>query len=324
VVLDKTGTLTFGRTEVQAVRAMAGSTEREVLQHAATAEIRSEHPLGKAIVARARAMGLSINEPEQFDYASGRGVSAVIDGSTILVGNRRLLADSHVELLESFAPPPEAGSQVFVAWDGHLLGVAVIADTIRDEAKRAIEEFDRMRVRTILLTGDSRPVADAVARQLGIDEVEAEVLPEGKLLRIKELIAGGHIVAMVGDGINDAPALTAASVGVAMGSGTDVARESGDIVLLANDLLKFTETLAIARWTRRIIWWNFAGTIGVDMVGIVLASVGLLSPTLAAFIHVTSELAFILNSARLLPRSESSAKSATADEPCDNTLARAA
>jgi Cd2+/Zn2+-exporting ATPase/Cu+-exporting ATPase len=248
-------------------------------------------------------MGLSVKEPERFDYTPGRGISAVVNGSTILVGNRALLMDSRIDLPESLVAARDVGSAVFVARDGRFLGTVVIGDTIRNEARRAIEAFDRMSVRTVLLTGDTKHAAEAVARQLGIHEVEAEVLPEAKLARIEQLVADGHVVAMVGDGINDAPALTAASVGVAMGSGTDVARESGDVVLLGNDLVKFAETLEIARWTRRIIWQNFVGTLAIDLVGIMLAAVGVLNPTLAAFVHVASEMTFILNSARLLPRS---------------------
>jgi Cd2+/Zn2+-exporting ATPase/Cu+-exporting ATPase len=211
-----------------------------------------------------------------------------------------------------------------VTRNGRLLGAIAITDTVRPEARRAIEALSRLGIRTVLLTGDTKPVAEAVALDLGISEIEADLLPEMKLARIKGLVAGGRTVAMVGDGINDAPALAEASIGVAMGSGTDVARETADIVLLGNDLLKFTETLAIARRTRRIIWWNFAGTIGVDIVGIALASMGLLGPTLAAFIHVTSELAFILNSARLLPRRKQGAavaEMAVASE--SNSLAKA-
>jgi Cd2+/Zn2+-exporting ATPase/Cu+-exporting ATPase len=211
---------------------------------------------------------------------------------------------------QNFSATVDAYSEVFVARNGQFLGAIVIADTTRPEARRAIEALNQMGIRSVLLTGDSMPVAAMVARELGISEVEAELLPEMKLARIKSLVTSGRVVAMVGDGINDAPALAEASVGVAMGSGTDVARESADVVLLGNDLLKFTQTLEIARWTRRIIWWNFAGTIGVDLVGIALASAGMLSPTLAAFIHVTSELAFILNSARLLPRTKQSSAAA--------------
>jgi len=198
----------------------------------------------------------------------------------------------------------DSASEVFVARSGQFLGAILIADSVRPEARRAIVSLGRMNIRPILLTGDTEPVANIVARELCISEVEADSLPEAKLARIKDLVNSGCVVAMVGDGINDAPALTQASVGVAMGSGTDVARESADVVLLGNDLLKFTETLAIARWTRRIIWQNFVGTIGVDLVGIGIAAAGLLNPTLAAFIHVASEMTFILNSARLLPRSD--------------------
>jgi len=302
VVLDKTGTLTFGRTEVRSVLPTAGASEVDVLDAAASAEMRSEHPLGKAIINLATAKNRSPREPECFDYVPGRGITAMVDGVAILVGNRALLSGHSIEVPCNFAAGGDTSSEVFVARDGRLLGAIVVADTVRPEAKRAIEALNIMGIRSVLLTGDTKPVAEMVAHDLGISEVEADLLPEMKLARIKSLVAAGRVVAMVGDGINDAPALAEASVGVAMGSGTDVARESADVVLLGNDLLRFTETLAIARWTRRIIWWNFAGTLGIDMVGIALASVGLLSPTLAAFIHVTSELAFILNSARLLPR----------------------
>ena len=302
VVLDKTGTLTFGRTEVQALVPCAGVSEVDLLEAAASAEMRSEHPLGKAIVNFASAKKRPIREPDRFDYVAGRGITAIVYGFTILVGNRSLLADHAIDVPRNFAGSADTSSEVFVARNGKFLGAIVVADTVRPEARRAIEALNRSGIRSILLTGDTRPVAANVARDLGISEVESDLLPEMKLARIRNLVANGRVVAMVGDGVNDAPALAEASVGVAMGSGTDVARESADVVLLGNDLLKFTEALEIARWTRRIIWWNFAGTLGVDAVGIALASAGLLSPTLAAFIHVTSELAFILNSARLLPR----------------------
>jgi len=325
VVLDKTGTLTFGRIELQTVIPANGVAEVEVLDAAASAEMRSEHPLGKAIVSHAMAKNRSLDEPQRFDYTPGRGITAVLRGVTILVGNGALLTDHAIEIPHNFAARTEASSEVFVARGGRFLGAITLADTVRPEARRAIEALDRMGIRSVLLTGDTGQVAASVARALAITEVEADLLPEMKLDRIRSLVAAGRIVAMVGDGINDAPALAEASVGVAMGSGTDVARESADVVLLGNDLLKFTETVAIARWTRRIIWWNFAGTLGVDTVGIALASVGLLSPPLAAFIHVTSELAFILNSARLLPRTKHSAAAAEVPVASESkSLAKAA
>jgi P-type E1-E2 ATPase len=264
--------------------------------------LRSEHPLGKAIVARATAAGRAIGEAEDFTYKPGRGVSARIGKDVVLVGNRLLLSDHDVVVPAAVNESGEgATSDVYVARDGCVLGVIALSDTVRSEAQKAIEAIHRMGMRTILLTGDAEPIAASVARQLGIKEVEAALLPEAKLDRITALVASGSVVAMVGDGVNDAPALMAANVGIAMGSGTDVARESADIVLLGNDLAKFADTLAVARWTRRIIWQNFVGTMGVDGIGIGLAAFGFLDPLLAAFIHVTSEMMFILNSARLLP-----------------------
>jgi Cd2+/Zn2+-exporting ATPase/Cu+-exporting ATPase len=301
VVLDKTGTLTYGRPEVQRVMPAPNVTPDELIAAAAAAEVRSEHPLGSAIVAYARAENCPVAEPSRFEYTPGRGIAAVVGNVTVLVGNAVHLAESGV------AVPADVGlsaaaMNVFVARDGRFLGTIAIADAVRPEATRAVDALGQMGIQTILLTGDAQPVAAAVADALGIAEFEAEMLPETKLHRIQALVARGRVVAMVGDGVNDAPALTEANVGVAMGSGTDVARESADVVLLGNDLAKFVDTLAIARRTREIIWQNFAGTMAVDVVGVGLAAFGLLGPLLAAFIHVASELTFILNSARLLPR----------------------
>ncbi len=312
VVLDKTGTLTYGRPEVQRVFAAEGMTPEAVLDAAAAAEQRSEHPLGQTIVAYARAQKRPVVEPDRFSYTPGRGIAAEVAGTTVLVGNRAWMRDRGVVMAAAGAgiegdAAVTAASEVFVARDGHLLGAIAIADTVRPEALRAVTALGRMGIRTILLTGDTRPVAEAVARSLGIREVNADLLPADKLERVTALVAAGRTVAMVGDGVNDAPALTAASVGVAMGSGTDVARESADVVLLGNDLVRFVDTVAIARRARWIIWQNFAGTLTVDTLGIVLASLGFLNPLLAAFIHVASEMAFILNSARFLPSVERTA-----------------
>lgn len=301
VVLDKTGTLTYGRPEIETIIPAAGLGAEAVLEVAGSAELRSEHPLGKTVVARARSLGLALSEPERFKYTPGRGIDATVAGAVVLVGNRALLSEHGVALPDAFGARSCDATQVLVARNGALLGAIAIADRVRPEAAQAIKTLHLLGIETILLTGDTAPVAAAIARQLSVSEVCADLLPEGKQQRVRSLVALGRVVAMVGDGVNDAPALIDAQVGVAMGSGTDVARESADVVLLGNDLLKFAETLMIARRTRGIIWANFAGTIGVDTVGIVLAAFGFLNPLLAAFIHVASELAFILNSARLLP-----------------------
>ena len=314
VVLDKTGTLTYGQPEVRALLPADGVDPTQLLDTAASAELRSEHPLGKTIVAYARATGRALKEPERFGYTPGLGIDAALDGELLLVGNQALMRAHGIAVPAPLrAGHPEA-SEVFVAYAGRLLGAIAVADSARPEAAQAIKAIHAMGIKTILLTGDARAVAEVVARDLGITDVAADLLPEDKQKCVRSLVAEGHTVAMVGDGVNDAPALIEAQVGVAMGSGTDVARESADVVLLGNDLARFAQTLGIARRTRRIIWANFAGTIGVDAVGIVLAAVGLLNPLFAAFIHVTSELAFILNSARLLP-SRSSGATATQDTP---------
>lgn len=299
VLLDKTGTLTFGNPEVSAVRPYRGVQEREVLLAAAIAERPSDHPLGKAVRKAVSRERFTVPEPEQFEYIPGKGIVCMSEGEKIVVGNRTLIAEHGIDPEEAL-PDAVRTSEVLVARGGRFLGTIETEDVLRPEASEAVRRLREMGIRTMLLTGDVEDVAMSVGRRLGVDKVEAEMLPDRKLERVEELLAEGKKVAMVGDGVNDAPALMRASVGVAMGSGTDVAKESADVVLPGNDLLKFVETLEIARRCRRIILTNFAGTLLVDGIGVGLAAFGVLSPLLAAFIHVSSELAFVLNSARLL------------------------
>jgi heavy metal translocating P-type ATPase len=301
VAFDKTGTITLGTPEIYAIRPAPGVMDRALLEAAAIAERRSEHPLAVAIVRAADAARLPPVEPDRFEYVPGRGIFAKTHGDTIVVGSRAFIAAQGLSPDLFSTPVPQAATEVVVARNGVLLGAILIADTVRAEAPDAIRALRQLGLKTVLLTGDTLAVASAVGHQLQIDDVQAELLPDEKVDAVRRLAAGNHIVAMVGDGVNDAPALMHATVGVAMGSGTDVARESADVVLLGNDLSKFVETVRIARRARGIILFNFLGTLGVDTIGVGLAAFGLLNPLLAAFIHVASELTFILNSARLLP-----------------------
>ncbi len=301
VVLDKTGTLTSGTPTVQAVVPVDGASLALVLEVAAAAEVRSEHPLARAILDHARAAGVVVAEPQRFDYAPGKGVTASLNGVEIVVGTRALLKERGIPIDGLPSADTIAASEVTVASGRRLLGSILIADALRPEAIAAVSSLRAMQIRTVLLTGDHAAAAEAIARELQVDEFAGGLLPEQKLQRVRGLVTSGRTVAMVGDGVNDAPALAEASVGIAMGSGTDVTKESAHVVLIGNDLAKFVETLRINRRTRRVIRQNFGGTIAVDLLGIGLAAFGLLGPLLAAFIHVASELAFILNAARLLP-----------------------
>lgn len=299
VLLDKTGTLTYGSPEHLDVHAASGISATAVLRTAAIAESRSEHPIAKAILRKATQLGIPYKDPTIFEYAPGKGIIARNDSEEIIVGNQLFLLERGIQFKQENGAMP--GSEIFVAGGGRFLGTLQIADTLRPEAKNAIQSLKSMRLRTVLLTGDAKSVAEDVGRNLGVDEMVSDLLPEGKLQYVKQLTDKGHKVAMVGDGVNDAPALMQASVGVAMGSGTDVARESADVVLIGNDLSKLVETLQTARRCRRTIMQNFVGTLVVDSIGVGLAAFGFLNPLLAAFIHVSSEMTFILNSARLLP-----------------------
>ena len=339
VVLDKTGTLTVGAPRVVSVTpvesvAQPGAGEAEILALAAAAEWNSEHPIGRAIRTEAAVRDLTVPVPDDVAYSPGAGVSARVDGRRITVGRRedqegrdrartRSASDdtndatdaddaedatdtvsSTASDFESDPEAPAATSVVEVRADGRLLGTIALADRLRQGAATAVRDLSDMGLEVLMLTGDSPASARHVARVLGMaeEQVRAGLLPADKEKVIDSLRRAGKCVAMVGDGVNDAPALSAADVGVAMGTGTDVAREAGDVVLVGSAPADLVETVRVARRARRIIMVNFVGTVVVDVVGMIAAGLGLLGPVAAALVHVVSESAFILNSARLVPR----------------------
>jgi Cd2+/Zn2+-exporting ATPase/Cu+-exporting ATPase len=299
ILLDKTGTVTFGTPELVDMRPAREISTGFLLKTAAMAESRSEHPVAKAILKKASEMGIVCEDSSRFEYTPGKGVSAICASDEVLVGSENFLLERGISLSRVSGHSTDA--EVSVARKGKFLGTLVVADRLRPEAIESIQSLKCMGLRTVLLTGDTKAVAEDVGKKLGVDEVASELLPEQKLQYVNRLVESSHTVAMVGDGVNDAPALAQATVGVAMGSGTDVAQESADVVLIGNDLSKLVETLKVARRCRRTIMQNFVGTLVVDSIGVGMAAFGLLNPLLAAFIHVSSELVFILNSARLVP-----------------------
>jgi Cd2+/Zn2+-exporting ATPase/Cu+-exporting ATPase len=305
VVIDKTGTLTLGDPVVTGVVQVRTLPDNTVIQYAATAERHSNHPIARAIVKSALALGLTLDEHSNFKYLPGKGIVATSNGHEIVVGNNILMAEKGVELTKEIAESVSTETAngktiVLVANQNKICGFITISDRIRSESKKAIEELRKMGIRTIMLTGDNRFAAEAVAKEVGIDEVQAELLPQDKVTFVKRLVSEGHKVAMVGDGINDAPALAHADVGIGLGSGTDIAIEEADIVLMTSDLQKISYLLRSSRKAYRTIMQNFGGTLIVDGIGVALAFVGLLNPFLAAGIHVGSELIFISNSAKLI------------------------
>jgi heavy metal translocating P-type ATPase len=305
VLLDKTGTLTFGTPQIREVVSHNEFPVHEIIAAASIAERKSEHPLAKAIIARATELAVPVAEPDEFSYTPGKGVRVTYGGEEILVGSRALLMERAVKGISPVNGNGQGeASEVYVARGGQMLGTIRIADVLRPEAKRAVAAMRGMGLKTVLLSGDAQGVTTLVGRELGVDQAVGELLPDQKAKWVSQLRAKNRKVAMVGDGINDAPALVEANVGIAMGSGTDVARESADVILIGSDLSKLVETLRVARRCRGIIMQNFVGTLVVDSIGVGMAAFGFLNPLLAAFIHVTSEMAFILNSTRLLSRGE--------------------
>jgi P-type Cu+ transporter len=310
VVFDKTGTLTLGKPQVARVVPAPGVGEADVLRVAAAVELGSEHPLGAAIVERARELALELPSATDFEAAAGHGVHALIEEATAIVGNRRLMADHDIDVgplaseLDTAAQLGE--TPVFVAHGGTLLGLITASDPIRPEARAAVEQLRRRRIAVWLLTGDDSRVAHAIARQAGIDDVIAEVLPADKADQIRRLQAEGRVVAMVGDGINDAPALAQANLGVAIGTGTDVAIEASDVTLVGGDPRLVVSAIALSARTMRTIkqnlFWAFAYNVALIPVaaGVLYPVFGLLlDPILAAGAMAFSSVSVVLNSLRL-------------------------
>jgi P-type Cu+ transporter len=310
LVIDKTGTLTMGTPALTSTVALAPFDEAELLRLVASVERSSEHPLGAAIVAGAVARGLKLSDAVDFRSLAGLGVSARVDGHSVLAGNAALLANDGIDASELGARAEELrrdGTTVmFVAIDGRAAGLIGVADPVKENAAEALSTLRAEGVRVVMLTGDNRVTAEAVARRLGIDEVHAEVLPQRKAEVVIELKQAGRVVAMAGDGINDAPALAAADVGIAMGTGTDVAMESAGVTLVRGDLRGIVRALRLSRATMRNIRQNlfFAfiyNTIGIPIAaGVLYPWWGLmLNPMIASAAMSLSSVSVITNALRL-------------------------
>ncbi|MFH0896460.1 MAG: heavy metal translocating P-type ATPase [Candidatus Bathyarchaeota archaeon] len=306
VVFDKTGTLTKGEpnvTDIVPIAASQALLPDEVLRLATIAERGSEHPLGEAIVRGARKLNLDIPEPSEFKTIPGKGVSAHGEGHDILVGNRMLLHEAGipVERIEnSILGLEEQGkTAMLVAVDGKMIGVIAVADTLKETSSAAVARLKKMGAEVIMLTGDNERTAKAVAKQAGIDNVIASVLPEGKIEVIKKLQAEGKVVAMVGDGINDAPALAQADIGIALGSGTDVAKETGGIVLLKDDVRDVATAIDLSKATMGKIRQNLFLSVIYNSALIPVAAAGLLNPIFAAAAMAMSSVSVVSNSALL-------------------------
>ncbi|MFD5789889.1 heavy metal translocating P-type ATPase [Streptomyces sp. NPDC127037] len=305
IVLDKTGTVTTGRMTLQAVHTAAGTTDTDVLRLAGALEHASEHPIAQAVAtAAADRTGGTLPTPEDFTNIPGLGVQGVVEGHTVLVGRSRLLADAGITLPDTLAAAfEEASAQgrtaIAVAWDGEARAVLEVADAVKDTSAEAVAALRDLGLTPILLTGDNRAAAASVAREVGIDEVRAEVLPEEKAHVIRGLQAQGRVVAMVGDGVNDAAALATADLGLAMGTGTDAAIEASDLTLVRGDLKVTADAIRLSRRTLTTIRGNLFWAFGYNVAALPLAAFGLLNPMIAGAAMAFSSVFVVTNSLRL-------------------------
>jgi len=303
VIFDKTGTLTRGEPEVTGIIAEPGVTDEEVLQLAAIAEKGSEHPLGEAIIKRATMMGLSIPDAETFEAVPGHGIKVRISGNDVFIGNRRLMETVKIAIENresTIAALEERGNTVMiVAKSGQLVGLIAVADTLKEHAAEVVSGLKNEKVDVVMLTGDNERTAKAIGSRVGITSIIANVLPGDKARVVKELQAQGKVVAMVGDGINDSPALAQADIGIAIGSGSDVAKETGGIILVSDDLRDVIRGIKLSRATMRKIKQNLFWAFIYNSIGIPIAAFGFLNPIVAAAAMALSSLSVVTNSALL-------------------------
>ncbi|MED4239588.1 heavy metal translocating P-type ATPase [Priestia megaterium] len=303
ILLDKTGTVTNGTPELTDVRIAQGYEENELLQLVASAERLSEHPLAQALVAGIKNKGIEIQDPLSFEAIPGYGVKATVQERELLVGTRKLMNQHKVNIdtaLEEMTNIEREGkTAMLVALDGKYAGMLAVADTIKATSKEAVSRLKEMGLEVMMITGDNRQTAQAIAMQAGIEHVIAEVLPEGKAEEVKKLQQQGKKVAMVGDGINDAPALALADIGMAIGTGTDVAMEAADITLMRGDLMSIADAIEMSRKTISNIKQNLFWAMGYNTLGIPIAAVGLLAPWVAGAAMAFSSVSVVLNALRL-------------------------
>lgn len=303
ILLDKTGTVTNGTPELTDVRIAQGYEENELLQLVASAERLSEHPLAQALVAGIKNKGIEIQDPLSFEAIPGYGVKATVQERELLVGTRKLMNQHKVNIntaLEEMTNLEREGkTAMLVALDGKYAGILAVADTIKATSKEAVSRLKEMGLEVIMITGDNRQTAQAIAMQAGIEHFIAEVLPEGKAEEVKKLQRPGKQVAMVGDGINDAPALALADIGMAIGTGTDVAMEAADITLMRGDLMSIADAIEMSRKTISNIKQNLFWAMGYNTLGIPIAAVGLLAPWVAGAAMAFSSVSVVLNALRL-------------------------